>query len=100
MSSELGDDDTNEECVKLSAACGLYHYNREVANDLNKMSTSQTNQQGNIHRTIRMTMKTLRSMLHKLSIIFKPIKGGVAIKDFCSGPMSNMGGLFWGKLST
>ena len=40
---QLGDDDTKEECVKLSAAWGLYHYNRDVANDLNKMSTSQTN---------------------------------------------------------
>ena len=92
---ELGDDDTNEECVKLSAVCDLYHYNREVVNDLNKMSTSQTDKRGNIHRQTRMTVKTLKSMLHKISIIFEPIKGGVAIKDFCSGPLSNMGGLFF-----
>ena len=91
----LGDNDTNEECVTLSAACGLYHYNRDVENDLNKMSTSQTSQRGNITRQSRMTMKTLRSMLHKLSIKFKPINGGVAIKDFCSGPRFSSGGLFF-----
>ena len=33
---ELGDEDTNEECVKLLAACGFSHYNKEVANDLKK----------------------------------------------------------------
>ena len=95
---QLGDDDTNEGCVKLSAACGLYHYNREVSNDLNKMSIYQTDKRGNMTRKSRITMKKLRSMLHDLAIRFEVINGGVAIKDFCSGLRFRTGGLFLVKV--
>jgi hypothetical protein len=67
---QLGDEDTNEECVKLSAACGLYHYNKEVANDLKKISTRQMDKRGNIHRQTLMTVKTLKSIQHEILIQF------------------------------
>jgi hypothetical protein len=61
---QLGDEDINKECVKLSAACGLYHYNKKLANDLKKISTHQMDKRGNIHRQTRMSVKILKSMLH------------------------------------
>ena len=41
---ELGDNDGNEECVKFAAACGLFHYDEDVANELKLMSTHETEQ--------------------------------------------------------
>jgi hypothetical protein len=67
---ELGDEDTNEECVKLSAACGIYHYDEEVTNNLKKMSTRQMEKRGNMHIHTRITVKNLKSMLHELLIQF------------------------------
>ena len=71
---EGGKKDTDNHCVQLAAACGIFNYNKTVSNKFHAISTLETgenrNKQGVVPGRMRIIIKALRKMLDELSVKF------------------------------
>ena len=88
--------------MKLAAACGLFHYNEEVANDLKSMSSLVTGgDRKNRERVPKrrcLAIKTLKWMLREVGVTFTIMEHGVAIDCLCSGSLVEEGDLLFAKV--
>ena len=95
---EGGNKDTENHCVQLAAACGIFYYNETVAKKLKDMSTVGTGVNRDRRRVVpsrrRITIITLRQMLTELDVQFKAM-GSVSIDSCLTGPLVEAGGLLF-----
>ena len=87
--------------MQLAAACGIFYYNKTVANKLKKMSTVATGVNENKRRVVpsrrRITITTLRQIFTELEVQFKAMVS-VSIDSCFTGPLVEADGLFFVKV--
>ena len=88
--------------MKLAATCGLFQYNKEVANELKPMSTPETGGYRKNHERVpkrrHLAIKTLRWMMKEIGVEFRMMEGGVTINSLCSSSLVEERGLLFDNI--